>query len=62
MSEFQKPFDRAGYLNAELITRQNFHQDKDKHERCDCRFCTGRRRAIKREVNELRGFKFYKDV
>ena len=48
VNEYQKPFSEVGRLNAEIITNKDLTDDE--------------RDALKREVNELMGRDFYKDV
>lgn len=47
MSEFQKPYNKVGYLNHRII----FEIMKEKD-----------RKKLKRKVNRVLGCKFYKDV
>ena len=62
-SERQKPFNKVGYLNAEIITRKHYHDAQhDSKERCDCLYCRRERNKRRREVNWLMGRNFYKGV
>jgi hypothetical protein len=60
-SEFQKPYTKVGMLNAELVTRKSYCQEKVT-KWCFCKKCLSIRKDMKRQVNELMGFKFYDDV
>ncbi len=62
INEFQKPFSEIGRLNAEIITRPNYHNDWYMQEKCHCERCELKRRKLKRQVNKMTGRKFYKDV
>ena len=61
-SERQKPFNKIGYLNAEIITRKHYHESLDDQIRCDCLYCRRERNKLRRRVNKLMGHKFYEDV
>ena len=61
-SERQKPFNKIGYLNAEIITRKAYCTDFMVGTRCRCLICTRARVELKRKVNKLMGRKFYEDV
>ena len=61
VNENQIPYTNAGRLNAELVTRKSFCDDKT-GRRCECSTCKAARVARKRQVNRLMGFKFYKGV
>ena len=59
INEFQKPFSKKGYLNAEIITRENYHGNPFDKDRCACPHCEAERDKLKRKVNRLMGRKFY---
>lgn len=61
-SEFQKPFNEQGRLNAEIITRMSYCGKAEPGVRCECDHCEGGRDAIKCRVNKIMGRKFYEDV
>ena len=57
-SEHQKPFNKIGYLNAEIITRKAYCKDKA-DKRCECEICGAARLSLKLKVNCLMGRRFY---
>ena len=62
INERQKPFSKIGYLNAEIVTTPNYHEDWYDKELCHCVRCEKKRNELKRRVNKLVGRKFYEDV
>ncbi len=68
-SEYQKPFNEQGRLNAEIITRKHYHNSVETatmanalQGRCECHHCGGKRDDLKRRVNRLMGRDFYEGV
>lgn len=61
-SEFQKPFNEVGRLNAEIITRKIYCDRLPGAGRCECQICTRARIDLMRNVNRLMDREFYEDV
>lgn len=62
MSEHQKPFNKIGYLNAEIITRKAYCDRPFGTGRCGCQICMQARIDLMRRVNRLMKREFYKDI
>ena len=64
INEAQKPFNKQGRLNAELITRKSYCgvAPLDGEEFCNCDHCKDERDDLKCQVNKLMGRQFYEEV
>lgn len=64
INEYQKVFNKQGYLNAEIITRKSYCGTtlSDSEEFCHCDHCEAERGALKRKVNRIMKREYYEDV
>jgi len=61
-SEYQKSFNKIGYLNAEIITRKAYCDRPFGTGRCECQICMRARIDLMRKVNKLMKREFYEGV